>query len=548
MTTIDSEKVMESLQKRVRERGDLPIIRYNGARILRASALENQSTGAADVARLVLQDAGFAAKVLRVANSAYFNRAQGQIGTISRAVVLLGLDMMRQISMGLGFVEMFQQHHPNVDMKRLVASSFAAAVLGQDLVKKAKHPRPEESFVAALLHNLGTLCIAYYLPEAYCEVQEKLLAEPGKRRDDIEKEVLGQRALEIGAELGRLWGLPDSVTESMDLSNESLTRRVRTPDEVMRSSAYLSNRIADNLFAEWATTKDFDLWLTRLELSLDIKSKDALEIIERAYSKVAVMAKTFGLASNVFLPTKLAEGAGPRSPRSALVERLSVVLSRAEDQEDKKEGAAKPQTGGDSSGSEAREESDFHFPDSDEPVTRAQLDQHQSNLQLTYLRRITQHLMSNKDINELFELVLKGIHRGIGFERVLLVLCNPERTRFQGRFGIGEGTREFAARIELPNDPKGNIFAKVFQERKPFLVENVDRLGFRNLIPEALMSAGRVRSFTISPVRAGGSVIGCFYADKATTGDFITQVDYEAFLHFTMQANLGLERVRSADG
>ena len=31
------------------------------------------------------------------------------------------------------------------------------------------------------------------------------------------------------------------------------------------------------------------------------------------------------------------------------------------------------------------------------------------------------------------------------FHWVLLVLCNPERTRFQGRFGVGTGSRDFAA-------------------------------------------------------------------------------------------------------
>lgn len=513
---------LKLLMRRLRERGDLPIIRPNAAQILRAS--ENSESGASDVARIILHDTGFAAKVLKVANSAYFNRGQEPIGTISRAVVLLGLDMIRQISLGLGFVEMFEQHHPEIDMKRLVADAFAAAVLGQELAESMHHPCPEETFVASLLHSLGRISVAYYMPESYLQIRQ-LCRQGELDLESAERQMLGRSCTQLALELARRWKLPESVSESLQLSKEDVSRRAVDEHEKMLWASYLSNRITENVFSDRASSKDLDYWLTRLELGINIKPEKGLAIIEDAYQKVCSLAESFEMSPDVFAPADSRRDTPPNTTRLRLVRRLQSRLQQFQTQgketAEAENAAARPR------------------PQSGEPAQSAP----KERLQLEYLRKITWHLMKESDLNGLLSIILEGIHRGIGFERVLLVLCNPERSRFQGRFGVGPGTREFAAHLDLVNDPRDNIFAKVYADRKPCLVENVDRLGFSRLIPEVLKEGGGIRSFAISPIHAGTNVIGFFYADNAVSGVPIRPPDYDAFLQFCFQANLCLERL-----
>ncbi len=522
-TAVPQSEAQEILYKRLQERGDLPIIRRNGAQILKAS--ENSESGASDVASIILHDTGFAAKVLKVANAAYFNRGQEPIGTISKAVVLLGLDMIRQISLSLGFVEMFERHHPKIDMKRLVADAFAAAVLGQELAERLRHPCPEEVFVASLLHNLGRISVAYYLPEAYLEIRRQV-DEEGKDAEETERELLGGSCSEIGVSLAQQWKLPKTVTESIELNREAVSRRATNPREQMLWAAYLSNRITENLFSQNASSRDFDYWMTRLDVGMNIRQTAGLKIIEDAYQKACRMVHSFEMPASVFSPKEAAESRqGSDSDRQRLVRRLERSLAQfladGRPASSRTDGSSQPVKQGRPKPSSA----------------------HQESLQLEYLRKITWRMMNDSDLNGLLAIILEGIQKGIGFERVLLVLCNPERSRFQGRYGVGPGTRHFAARLDLPNQPQDNIFAKVYADRKPYLVESVDRLGFRKLIPDVLKESGNVHSFAISPIHAGSNVIGFFYADNAVTGAPIQSGSYHAFLHFAFQANLGLERL-----
>ncbi len=73
-----------------------------------------------------------------------------------------------------------------------------------------------EAFTAGLVHDLGKVVIAVALPEEHAAILQRL-AQPGVRRADAERAVLGTSHAEIGAYLLALWGLPLSVIEAVAL-------------------------------------------------------------------------------------------------------------------------------------------------------------------------------------------------------------------------------------------------------------------------------------------------------------------------------------------
>jgi HD-like signal output (HDOD) protein len=85
-----------------------------------------------------------------------------------------------------------------------------------------------EAFVAGLLHDIGRLVVARYLPEDFLKVQA--LVEQGEQGIwQIEHEVLGMGHAEIGGLLCRHWNLPEVLGEAITWHHAPLFQEVRDP-------------------------------------------------------------------------------------------------------------------------------------------------------------------------------------------------------------------------------------------------------------------------------------------------------------------------------
>src|SRR5690606_10877007 len=85
------------------------------------------------LAEVLLRDAALTSKVLRVANSAYFNPQQDSIKTISRAIILIGFDNVRQIALSVSLIDSLLGRQPREQLLELLARSFHAAVQARNI-------------------------------------------------------------------------------------------------------------------------------------------------------------------------------------------------------------------------------------------------------------------------------------------------------------------------------------------------------------------------------------------------------------------------------
>ncbi|MBI3805177.1 MAG: HDOD domain-containing protein [Nitrospirae bacterium] len=526
--------ILERLQGRIQARGDLPVLRDTVIQTLRAA--EDKVSGAADVARSILQDQGFAVKVLKVANSAYFNSGYGEVFTVSRAVVVLGLDMIRSVSLGLSFVELFQKQHPKVDLKKIIADSFIAATLARELGERLHYPKQEELFLATLFYNLGPISLAYYLPESHLEIQE-LVEKSGLPLWKAEQQVLGASVNQLGITMAKECRVPDHLVEPLAASDQILFSPAHTPREQLWAVAYLANRVVGNLFKEKGTQEEMDGLMQQMEVCLNIPPEEGVGLIQKAYKNIREVSDSFEIEAEKFKPPVITSES-KASPRSDLLERLGEIFQAPEAAEaaapaapaQVEEATAEPEV------TEKKETGKTAAPEKPEEIDRP-------SLQLKLLRDISNHIAESQDINVLFSAILEGIHRGIGFDRALLILCNPSKTQIMGRYGLGAMSQDLASRLSFPNDPADNIFGKVYSDKKAVFVQDVGSDPTRPLISKRFIAFFGSRSFVISPIHAKGNVIGFFYADKAVTHDTISQEDYQLFLHFAFHANIGLERM-----
>jgi HD-like signal output (HDOD) protein len=195
-------------KKEVRRIKNLPTVPGIVAKISRM--VENPETSAAEVGRLISQDQVLSAKVLRMANSAFFGMSR-KISSISQALVILGFDVVKGLVLTSSVFDMIQKSMAGLwehSIGCAAASGAVATLLGRD--------DAEEILVAGLLHDLGKVVLALNLPEEMKLVQKKVASGPVLFHE-AESELLDFDHCDLGQWLAEHWNLPESLAEPMRL-------------------------------------------------------------------------------------------------------------------------------------------------------------------------------------------------------------------------------------------------------------------------------------------------------------------------------------------
>lgn len=168
------------------------------------------STGtvsAAEIAEEIGKDQVLAARVLRLVNSAFYGFRQ-PITTISHAMVLLGLDVVKTLVMTasvLDIVDAMNQH-----MAGLWEHSLGTARAANALAERLALDDPEECALGGLLHDMGKVVIAQTFPAEHARIRQ-MVAERGCLQIDAEVQVLGVTHADVGMWLLKKWALPAKI-------------------------------------------------------------------------------------------------------------------------------------------------------------------------------------------------------------------------------------------------------------------------------------------------------------------------------------------------
>ena len=174
------------------------------------------------------------------------------------------------------------------------------------------------------------------------------------------------------------------------------------------------------------------------------------------------------------------------------------------------------------------------LPGNQESAPDAQAPAMDSDLQLRILRELTQTLAEKPDINEVCQLVIEGIHRAIGMQRVALLMTDRSGELLVPRKVGGRGTEEWREHFIIKKDgtgPLGPLLphgpCAVYEPRKQTEGVPYDRW------------LGKVPALTGS-LKAKGRLVGLFYADNAAAGYVPSEQQLAAFGHFIQNAQLCL--------
>jgi HD-like signal output (HDOD) protein len=188
----------------IRER-DMPAFAATVAAVRDVTGDERAS--ASRLARVILQDAALTTRVLKLANSAFHNPTRQGISTISRAIVVLGFDLVADIALGVALVDAMLSGGVRGRVVQEMARSFHAAVQARALAQLRRDPRAEEIFIATLLARVGEMAFWCFGGTA-AERLDGLLSQPsGCSAEAVQVTELGFRLHQLSVGLAREWRL-----------------------------------------------------------------------------------------------------------------------------------------------------------------------------------------------------------------------------------------------------------------------------------------------------------------------------------------------------
>ena len=266
-----------ALRKKIERITNLPTLPEIVLRILRI--INDPETSAKEIARAVSQDPPLSAKILRLANSAFYGMPRS-ISSISNAVVLLGTKVIRTIVLSLTVFDMFPGDNRSSLFNRTAfwRHSTSCAFLCRFLAEELEGVFPfyaEEAFCGGLLHDLGKVVMEQYLHEDF-----HLALRYGKAKKiplyNAEMEILDYAHTDVAQWLTSGWDLPDSIQLPMVFHH--------TPSQAGQCKNFVAlTHFADYLCYQLKLSINVDFIGPRL----DEESVKALSISDEHVEKVA---------------------------------------------------------------------------------------------------------------------------------------------------------------------------------------------------------------------------------------------------------------------
>ena len=198
------------LLRRLQRRPEFPAFSNNLHEMNRLTAADSKA-GLEDLTNVVQRDFSLASRLMKIANSAFFNRVPGGVATLGTAISQVGTRVVRMLCNGLLVFD--RLNDGRAELEDALVGSFVAALMARTLSLGARQDAAEEAYICALFHRLGRNLTLYYLDAEHTEVEE--LVAQGTPRLVAERKVLGATCAELGVEIARHWKFPEELVASM---------------------------------------------------------------------------------------------------------------------------------------------------------------------------------------------------------------------------------------------------------------------------------------------------------------------------------------------
>jgi len=280
----------------------------------------DKQKGAMELASIILQDPNLTAKLLKVSNSVHYNPSNQKMNTISRAIVILGSNIVRELTIACSFFESIISPENKQRANKEIGHAIHAAVQAKEIAIHCNDVSPEEVFIAALLNNIGAITFWCFGGDQ-CRYIAGLLNSGQYTPEQAEEKVLGFTLNDLGKNLSKAWNLGGLIEEAIISPNSSNIR----PQIV-----HLANEIAHSVDDGWDSEK-IDKCLIKLE---QLTGEDTSDIIGRlkdnAQSAVKIACNFGAHDASQFIKTDSPVEI-PIEPSTEVIDKKQILLQILQD-------------------------------------------------------------------------------------------------------------------------------------------------------------------------------------------------------------------------
>jgi putative nucleotidyltransferase with HDIG domain len=198
--------------------------------------LDENTSSAKELEELILHDPALSARILRLANSAFYS-FRATVKTISHAITLLGLNLVTSLAIGINIFDTFTKGSKSeaAHINKLWTHCCGVAVLVKEIwtMRSGKGKEGEFAFLCGLLHDLGKVVLFKTYPGHYSSIFAIEKSETDPPISSFEQEYYGVDHAVIGEMLAKQWGFPPELVSVIRRHHDPLAVEVPMVRAVM---------------------------------------------------------------------------------------------------------------------------------------------------------------------------------------------------------------------------------------------------------------------------------------------------------------------------
>jgi len=175
--------------------------------------VEDPSSSAQDLHEVISNDPALCSRILKVVNSSFYG-LPGQIASINRAIVMLGLNAVKNIAIAASLTKLFRggELTPFFSAKELWDHSNTVAIACKMISDRLGMGLGDEAYLAGLIHDIGIMVEMQYDRSQLIDALDRCNADetgtPSVSLLETEEEVFGANHQDFGKGLCEKWKFP----------------------------------------------------------------------------------------------------------------------------------------------------------------------------------------------------------------------------------------------------------------------------------------------------------------------------------------------------
>jgi len=467
----NQQAALEQLLQRMRHSPDFPALSQAISAINHIGNADSERLQV--LAEIILKDFSLTNKLLKVVNAANFSQFGGSVSTVSRAIVILGFDTIRNLALTLLLFEHMHNRSHAQEVRDVATKALFCGLLARSLARHSRMQEAEEALICGMFQQLGELLCVYYFRNEYRLIHKKISA--GSSAAQAVQHTFGLSYATLGASTADMWSFPERIVSSLEPYPAGPVRQPQHSAARLRMLSNLANELT-HLLAGPAGMRANQVQplLTRYERACVLEANTLHEAIADAQAEFA---------------DYLYEWSGEPTLQGNAQHLKTATLGA--------------------------------HPDNQPPTPAAELEASYihttpatTSLLSSGIQDITTTLLGNYQLNDLLRMILEIMYRAVGFDHVLLCTRDPRQNMLQARFGFGEGTAALLPQFKVDLQQQDNAFCIAMERNVDIFIEDASAAAISSHIPAWYRQLGLAQTFIIFPLVLEKRKIGFLYGDK----------------------------------